>query len=130
MRHPIAFSIIATAITLYAGFAMAEPASGGTLSCGLGLPPGAPGFAAAQAQQALEVKKNGYLKMCDANLERYRITFRPFATTIPSLAFKPVDLSGTPFAHFRFLGGRSEVVNNQRSRLYRGFRTPEGHTVT
>ena len=130
MRHHIAFGIIATAITLYTGFASAEPASGGTLSCGLGLPPGAPRFAAAEAQQALEVKKNGYLKVCDANLERYRITFRPLASAIANLAFRPVDLSRTPFVHFAGLGGLTEVDNKERSRLYRGFRTPEGHTVT
>lgn len=130
MRRHIGFGIFLTTITLYTAFTQAGPSSSGTLSCGLGLPPGAPGYAEAKAQQALEAQKNGYLKVCDANLDRFRIAFRPLASTIASLAFQPVDLSGTRFAHFVGMGGRTESDNREHSRLYRGFRTPEGHTVT
>lgn len=130
MRRSVAWGIFVTIIALCAAWTQAGPSFISTLSCGLGLPPGAPGFAEAEAQQALETQKNGYQTVCDANLERFRIAFRPLAATIPDLAFLPVDLSGTPFAGFASLGGKTESVSGVRSRLYRGFRTPEGHTVT
>jgi hypothetical protein len=100
------------------------------VSCGLGLPPGAPGFAEAQAQLALEAKTNGYLKVCEANLERYRIVFRPSAPIMADLSFQPVNLSGTQFAHFKSLGAMIEPDNTSHTRLYRGFLMPDGHTVT
>jgi hypothetical protein len=130
MRRTIGLGILVTTITLYAAFTQAGPSLSNTLSCGLGLPPGTLGFAEAEAQQALEAQKNGYLRVCDANLDRFRITFRPLATATEDLAFQPVALSSTQFAHFVGLGGKAESVSGVRSRLYRGFRTPEGHTVT
>jgi hypothetical protein len=130
MKRWIGVGIFLTTIVLYTALTRAAPSLGETLSCGLGLPPGAPGFAESEAQQELEVKTNGYRKVCDANLDRYRISFRPLATTMSSLPFQPADLSGTQFAHFASLGAMIESVNTDRSRLYRGFRTPEGHTIT
>jgi hypothetical protein len=46
------------------------------------------------------------------------------------LDFEPVNLRSTPFARLDSLGGRSETVTDTQSRLYRGFRTPEGYTLT
>lgn len=118
------------ACTVYAAIVYFVPASGSTPSCGLGLPPDARGYAEAQAQAAAEAKRNGYLRVCDANLDRYHIGFRPSAAIMASLAFQPVDLSGTQFAHFESIGAMVEPDNAARSRLYRGFRMPNGHTVT
>lgn len=129
MNRRISWAIVGIAVTLHVTFTHARPAPSGT-SCGLGLPPGAPGFAEAQAQLALEVKTNGYLKVCEANLERYRIAFQPSAPIMASLPFQPVNLSGTQFAHFKSLGAMIEPDNTSRTRLYRGFRMPDGHTVT
>jgi hypothetical protein len=130
LKRRTGFGIVVIAATLHMAFAHASPAAGDTLSCGLGLPPGAPGYAEAQVRLVLEEKKNGYLTVCDANLDRYRIAFRPIAPIMANLAFQPVDLSSTQFAHFESLGAMIEPDNTARSRLYRGFRTPDGHTVT
>jgi hypothetical protein len=130
MKRWIGLGIVVIAFTVYAAVTYAGPALGGTLSCGLGLPPGAPGYAEAQAQASAEAKRNGYLRVCDANLNRFHIAFRPSSATMASLAFQPVDLSGTQFAHFESLGAMVEPDNAVRSRLYRGFRMPNGHTVT
>lgn len=107
----------------------AAPTADVPLTCGLGLPPGVAGFAEEQARLKLEVKKNGYLTVCDANLQRYRIAFQPYAPIIASLPFKPVDLSSTPFNDFTILGAMVEPDNQTRSRLYRGFLTRDGHEV-
>lgn len=124
------FSIAVISMTLHTPLAHANPPAVTTLSCGLGLPPGAPGFTEAKDRLALEEKKNGYLTVCDANLDRYHIGFRPSAPTLANLPFQPVDVSHTQFAHFETLGAMIEPDNTARSRLYRGFRTPAGHTVT
>lgn len=130
MNRYIGVGILVGATALYATLTRAEPALGSTVSCGLGLPPDAVGFAQAREQQALEAKKNGYVSVCDANLDRYRIAFEPLPTATARLAFQPVDLTGTPFTQFTSLGAKSESVNDVQSCVYRGFRTPEGHTVT
>lgn len=113
-----------------AAFSQSGSAHGTTLSCGLGLPPDAPGFAKAQEQIALEARKNGYQAVCDADLERFRITFEPARKIMASLPFAPVNLSGTPFASFKELGAMTERSNGLRSRLYRGYRMPDGHALT
>lgn len=130
MKRRLGFGILAAAFALYPALALAGPASTATLSCGLGLPPGAPGHAEAEARLAREAEQNGYRRVCDGNLDRFRIAFRPPATTMADLPFQPVDLSATPFARFVSLGAALDRGNTARSRLYRGFRTPEGHTVT
>jgi hypothetical protein len=99
-------------------------------SCGLGLPPGAPGYAAAQAREEAETRENGFLRVCGADLERFRISFKPIDVAARGLAFLAVDLTQTPFAQFESLGGKAEAVSGKKSRLYRGFRMPDGHTVT
>jgi hypothetical protein len=112
----------------YAVLSRASPAPGE--SCGLGVPPGAPGFAEAKARDEAEVRKNGFLRVCEADLKRYDISFRPMAQAADGLAFPPVDLTHTPFAQFSPLGGMPEAINKTKSRLYRGFRMPDGHTLT
>lgn len=122
--------IVAAAVLGFAVLSIAKPAGGG--SCGLGPPPGAPGFAEFNGREAAEAKRNGFLLVCEANLIRYDIasTLQPMASAMAGLAFRPVDLSGTPFTQFISLGGTAESVSNVKSRLYRGFRTVDGHTVT
>jgi hypothetical protein len=130
MRRWKGLRIVVIAWTVSAAATYCGPALGGTPSCGLGLPPDAPGYAEAQAQASAEATQNGYLRVCDANLDRYHIAFRPAAAIMANLAFQPVDLSGTRFAHFESLGAMVEPDNASRSRLYRGYRMPNGHTVT
>jgi len=101
-----------------------------TDSCGLGLPPNAPGFAQQEAQREAEAKRNGFLRVCEANLQRYSVTFVPMTRATAGLDFAPVDLRTTPFARLQSLGGRKETMGDRASRLYRGFRTPDGRTLT
>jgi hypothetical protein len=130
MRRYLGLGVLLTTIILFATLTRASDSLGSTVACGLGLAPDALGYAEQQAQRALDAKRNGYERVCDANLDRYRIAFDAFPTATADLAFQPVELAATPFARFTGLGGKSEVFNDVRSRLYRGFRTPEGHTVT
>lgn len=99
-------------------------------SCGLGVPPGTPGFEAAQKREKAEVRKNGFLRVCDSDLQRYKIAFKPMAQANKDLAFRPVELARTPFSQFQSLGAMAESVDRTSSRFYRGFQTPDGHRVT
>lgn len=116
-------------LALHIGLADAAPHANEAVSCGLGLPPGTAGFAEEQARLAREVRENGYLSVCETNLQRYRIAFQPPAPIMACLPFKPVDLSGTPFRDFAVPGAMIEPDNQTRSRLYRGFRMRDGHEV-
>ncbi|WP_342117917.1 hypothetical protein [Pseudoduganella sp. OTU4001] len=100
--------------------------------CGLGPAPDAPGFAEHNARRAEENKRNGFERVCKANLERYDVSsdFVPLQRATEKLAFKPVDLAATPLAQYQALGGMMETVSGVPSRLYRGFRTPQGHVLT
>jgi len=129
MNRHVVWAIVAIAVALPAALPHARPAPS-DVTCGLGLPPGAPGFGEAQAQLALEAKTNGYVKVCEANLERYRVMFQPSAPIMANLPFQPVNLSRTQFAHFKSLGAMVEPDNTAHTRLYRGFLMPDGHTVT
>lgn len=104
----------------------AQPADA---SCVLGPPPGSSGFAEHQARQAAEIERNGFLLACEAMIERYDVAAR-LKPAMPRLAFQPVALAGTPFAHYQDAGKLEELVGGIPSRLYRGFRTPEGHMLT
>lgn len=129
IKQGIRFGLVIMTIAMHMGLSHAAPTANGPVSCGLGLPPDAAGFAEEQARLEFEVKKNGYLTVCDANLQRYRIAFQPFAPIMASLPFKPVDLSNTPFNDFKILGAMIEPDNRTRSRLYRGFLMRDGHEV-
>ena len=98
--------------------------------CSVGPPAGTPAYAEAQARKEAETLRNGFKRMCEGDLGRFDISFRSMASATRNLAFTPVDLTHTPFARLAPLGARSEAVNDIRSRLYRGFRMPDGHVVT
>lgn len=120
--------IFAIAIT---GYSMISSAFKGPVDpCGLGPPPDGPGFAAAQERERAEVKENGFRRVCEADLKRYDMSFESMSKALKDLAFSPVELGGTPFAQLKPLGGMAESVSDTRSRLYRGFEMPGGHTVT
>ena len=68
--------------------------------------------------------------VCDGDLARFDISFQPLARATRDLAFQPVDLTHTPFARLESLGGRAERLMDVPSRLYRGFRLPDGHVLT
>jgi hypothetical protein len=77
-----------------------------------------------------ETIKNGFERVCEGDLARFDIRFRPLEAATRRLAFTPVDLTHTPFAQLESLGGRTEYVDDVPSRLYRGFRTSDGHRLT
>lgn len=99
-------------------------------ACGLGLPPSDPGFAAEQAKRKAEELKFGYQRVCVDNLRRYDIPFKPMSSVTEALAFPPVDLTRTPFAQYKSVGGMAEKMGDTTSRLYRGFERPDGLIVT
>lgn len=105
----------------------AQPAA--DASCVPGPPPGSAGFAEHRARQAADIERHGFLLVCDAVIERYDVASR-LKSAMPRLAFQPVALAGTPFAHYQDAGKLEELVGGIPSRLYRGFRTPEGHMLT
>jgi hypothetical protein len=119
--------LILAGACLLASTAWAAPA------CGLGPPPGSPGFAEARAREAAEVARDGYRRVCDADLARFdgaRYGLRPLAAATRGLAFRPLDLANTPFAGFTLLGAAPESVGSVPSRLYRVFRMNDGHQLT
>nr|WP_314547396.1 hypothetical protein [uncultured Massilia sp.] len=75
-------------------------------------------------------RKDGFKRVCEGDLARFDIAFTSLARATRKLAFPPVDLTHTPFARLESLGGRAEYVNDVPSRLYRGFRLPDGHRLT
>ena len=132
--HPL-FTLFWASIACVISLAVAIKAipnaqSAGAELCGLGLPPSAVGFAKQEAQRESEEKTNGFLRVCEANLQRYSVTFFPMAAATLGLDFEPADLRNTSFAKLDSLGGRPETVSDTQSRLYRGFRTPEGYKLT
>jgi hypothetical protein len=82
------------------------------------------------AEHAADTLRNGFERVCAVDLDRFDIAFQSLAKATRKLAFTPVDLTHTPFAQFESLGGRAESVVDVPSRLYRGFRMPDGHRVT
>jgi hypothetical protein len=81
------------------------------------------------AAHAAETAKNGFELVCEGALVRYDLSLLPNAIATRNLAFTPVDLSHTAFAQLESLGSRAETVGDVRSRLYRGFRLPDGHRL-
>ncbi|MEH6434171.1 hypothetical protein [Massilia sp. DD77] len=79
---------------------------------------------------ASQVRKDGGEQVCAIALERYDISFGSIERATRKLAFTPVDLTRTPFAQLDALGGTAEYIAGQPSRLYRGFRTGDGHRLT
>jgi hypothetical protein len=79
---------------------------------------------------AAQAQRNGYERVCGGGLARFDVAFLPNAIATRNLAFTPVDLTRTPFARLDSLGSRAETAVGVRSRLYRGFRMPDGHRLT
>ena len=77
-----------------------------------------------------EAIKNGFTHVCRSDVSRYDISFGSLDRALGKLAFTPVDLTHTPFAAFRSIGGSVESITDVPSRLYRGFQLPDGHRVT
>ena len=102
------------------------------MACGLGPPPGSKEFAAFEARQQAEVQQAGYQVVCEGNLARYDVgsDLRPLASVVSKLDFQPSDLTATPFNSFSILGAVAESVSGIKSRLYRSFKMPDGHTAT
>jgi hypothetical protein len=82
------------------------------------------------AAYAAEEQRTGVERVCSGGLARFDVTFLPNVIATRNLAFTPVDLTHTPFARLDSLGSRAETAVGVRSRLYRGFRLPDGHRVT
>jgi hypothetical protein len=82
------------------------------------------------ATHEADTRRNGFERVCPGDLARFDISFKSLASSTRKLAFPPVDLTHTPFARFESLGGRAEFEGDVPSRLYRGFRMPDGHRVT
>lgn len=122
--------IVAVGVLGYWSYSSAGPAP--DESCGLGVPPGSPTFAASEARQAQQVQREGFLRVCEPDLARYDIPagLKPLGRVVGGLAFRPVELKGTPFATLTDLGGVAESVSDVKSRLYRVFRLSNGRTVT
>ena len=87
-----------------------------------------PSYSAAAREK--QILSDGFERVCDGDLDRFDIAFGSLERATRKLAFKPVDLTRTPFSTFEALGGLSESVVNVPSRLYRGFRMPDGHRIT
>lgn len=98
--------------------------------CHSGPAPGTPAYAEAHARKEAETRRNGFERVCEGDLARFDISFKSIASATRDLAFTPVDLTHTPFARLESLGGRAESISDVRSRLYRGFRMPDGHILT
>ena len=132
-RPPVRTVPVLLALCAASAFACHTPAlavqPAADASCVLGPPPGSAGFAEHNARQAAEIERNGFLQVCDALIERYDVASQ-LKPAMPRLAFQPVALAGTPFAHYQDVGKLAEPVGGILSRLYRGFRTPEGYMLT
>jgi hypothetical protein len=82
------------------------------------------------AARELQLQKDGFERVCKGDLDRFDISFGSIEKATRKLAFTPVDLANTPFSGLKSLGGKAEFVSEVRSRLYRGFRTADGHRLT
>src|SRR5262249_29405346 len=118
MMHQFAYSVFALAvIAAVAGIALSQPGAPPGEACGFGPPPGSPPSAQHEAREAAEYAAKGYLTVCAANLERFDVTprLKPLERASDGLAFKPVDLAGTPFARFSVLGAMQDSNSGKKS---------------
>lgn len=88
------------------------------------------GARAALARRDAAERRDGYRTVCRGDLGRFDISFQSLERATRKLAFAPLELASTPFARFEALGARAEEMGGVRSRLYRGFRMPDGHALT
>jgi hypothetical protein len=101
--------------------------------CGRGPPPGAAGFQAFNDARKAQRERLGYDLVCEdlvRSMEHEVERARAYADILPGLGFKPLDLSGTPFAAYRLLGAASEIFSDGRfASLHRYFQAPGGELV-
>lgn len=81
------------------------------------------------AAHELQTRRDGFEHVCRGELARFDIALGALDRATGKLAFTPVDLRGTPFAKLQSLGGSAEQIADVPSRLYRGFRTADGHRL-
>lgn len=82
--------------------------------------------AAAREQQ---IRNDGFELVCEGDLARFDISLGSLDRAIGNLAFTPVDLARMPFTKFATIGDTAESIGGVSSRLYRGFRMPDGHRL-
>lgn len=87
-------------------------------------------YACQTSRSSLPRQAESFERVCPGDLTRWDVGFLPNFIATRNLAFTPVDLTHTPFARFESLGARAETAVGVRSRLYRGFRLPDGHRLT
>lgn len=126
MKLFIAIGAVLAAGVLYASAIHADAPA---VSCGMGAPPGSTAFKAEQAARAEQYKQYGYEQVCEDRLRQFQRDLLPVAVGTADLDFVPVALERTPFARLLPLGALPDGVNKIRSQVYRGFRTPAGHSV-
>lgn len=128
LRAVVAFFLAITPFT-----AISADLSRHASKCGLGPPPNSPEFENYNAKQQLEMKTRGYVLVCDGDLQRFDLRSKVslLEKVIPKLAFKPVDLTATPFSKLALLGGLTDrpVSGKGASALYRAFKTESDQTV-
>jgi hypothetical protein len=129
LKNPLLSSTLAVASIFFSTQAFSAT-EGEKITCGMGVPPGSAGYAAELEERASQIRRNGFLLVCAANLRRYEVTYRRADLSPKSLDFLPVPIRGTEFEKFENLGANIENVNDIRSRLHRGFKTPEGRRVS
>lgn len=120
--------VLVLLVLTYPEFARVED----LLSCGLGPPPGSAGFDEHQRAQNEQRQTLGYLPVCEGYLGNFDYASRaePLGKATMRLAFKPVSLASTPFAHFTELGGRPNFFGDAGpAALHRTFKTAQGHIV-
>ena len=129
--HPIATALLCGAMFLFAPLeGSAQPAP--QVSCGLGPPPGSPGFAELEQLQEQQRAALGYSLVCDENLRRYDhvAAAQPLPLVMARLAFQPVALENTPFREFEMVGGVPDLpAEAGASALHRIFRTAAGQVI-
>lgn len=127
-----------TAATVCAGaalWALAWPAAVASTDdafCGMGSAPDTADFKTSEQRQAAQLARDGFVRVCEANLRRYAppSALKALPQAASGLAFCPLALGGTEFAQFSSLGGQVESISAIKSAFYRVFRTADGHTVT
>jgi hypothetical protein len=82
------------------------------------------------AARELQLRRDGFEHVCKGDLDRFSVAFGSIEKAVRQLAFTPVNLTKTPFAGLEGLGAKTEFESEVPSRLYRGFRTADGHRLT
>lgn len=100
--------------------------------CGIGQPPGSPGFDDWNKKVEQQRRDLGYLLVCDSNFEQYRFEDQIAEdNTVRRLAFAPRDLDGSAFGKMQFLGSLADGFGDRGAAMYRRvFKGPDGEVIT